>query len=98
VSEFDATRFVECQELHGITIDELDVRELDGNDTALLERHAKDVQVFPCDPPADAQNDTLINRKPIDSAGHARWPVRPPLNGKPGATRHPSKTPQESRV
>ena len=68
-------RFGERQECHRITVDQLDLRELDGDDTAFLERGAKDLQVIPCDPPTDAQNDTLFNRKPVDSAGHARVAV-----------------------
>ena len=45
-----------CQEFHGSAIDESDLREIDGDRTAfLLERGAKDFQVFPGDPPTDAQ-------------------------------------------
>jgi hypothetical protein len=32
-------------------------------------RDAKDIQVFPCNPTADAKNGALFNRKSIDSSG-----------------------------
>ena len=51
------------EEFPGISIDQLDFRELDGDDTDLLERDAKDVEVFPCKPPSDAENKPLFNRK-----------------------------------
>ena len=72
MSELDAIRFGECQEFHGITVDQFDLREVDGDDTAFLQRGAKDIQVFASNPTTDAQNDTLFNRKPVDSAGHGR--------------------------
>ena len=34
MSEFDAVRFGECQKRHSITVDQLDLREVDGDDTA----------------------------------------------------------------
>jgi hypothetical protein len=98
VSELDATRLVERQELHGITIDELDLRELDGNDTALLERSAKDFQVLPGNPPTDAQNDTLFNRTPIDSASHARVACSPAAPSQTGRHTSSLKMPHESDV
>ena len=72
MSEFDAIPFVEGQEFHGITVDQFDLCELDGDDTAFLQRGAKDIQVFPCNPTTDAKNDTLFNRKSVDSARHGR--------------------------
>ena len=93
MSEFDAIRFVEGQEFHSITVDQLDFRELDGDDTAFLERGAKDFQVFPCNPPTDAENGTLFNRKSVDSAGH-RAACRRSLTGKPDATRNSLKVQQ----
>jgi hypothetical protein len=35
----------------------------------IRERDAKDIQVFPCNPTADAKNGALFNRKSIDSSG-----------------------------
>ena len=87
MSELDAIRFVEGQQFHRSTVDQLDLRELDGDDAAFRERGAKDFQVFPCNPPTDAENDTLFNRKPVDSAGH-RAGCRHSLSGKPHATRN----------
>ena len=54
--------FGACQECHGITVDQFDLREVDSDDTAFLERGAKDIQVFPGDPTADAKNHTLFNQ------------------------------------
>ena len=64
--------FGACQECHGITVDQFDLREVDSDDTAFLERGAKDIQVFPGNPATDAKNDTLFNRESVDSAGHGR--------------------------
>ena len=89
MSELDAIRFVEGQQFHRSTVDQLDLRELDGDDTAFRERGAKDFQIFPCNPPTDAENDTLFNRKPVDSAGHSRW-LSPQPQWQTG--RHPQFT------
>src|SRR4051812_38185366 len=48
----------------------LHFRELDGDDAAFLERSAKDFQVFASNPATDAENNTLFDRKSVDSAGH----------------------------
>ena len=53
---------------------------------AVLERGAKDLQVFPCNPPTDAESDTLFNRKAVDSARHGRVACARGLTGKPNAT------------
>jgi hypothetical protein len=70
VPERDSVRFVQRQEFHRITVDQLQFRELDRDDAAFLERSAKDFQVFDSNPPADAEKNTLFNRKLVDSAGH----------------------------
>ena len=70
MSELDAVCFVDRQELHDITVDQLEVGELDGDDTAILERGAKYVQVFSCNPPTDVQHQTLVSWKSVDSARH----------------------------
>ena len=70
VREFDPARFRDSEEHHGITIDQLDFREVDGDDTALLDRGTKDVQVVSCHPATDAQNDTRFDPNAVDSAGH----------------------------
>jgi len=70
VSELDAVCFVDRQELHGITVDQLEFSELDGDDTAILDRGAKYVQIFLSNPPADLQHETLVSRNSVDSAGH----------------------------
>jgi hypothetical protein len=88
--ERDAIPLGASQESHGITIDQLDVRQVDGDDTAILQRVAQDIQVFPLNPTADAKHDTLFNREPVDSARHGRmacclmprW-----ANGTPAAVR-----------
>jgi hypothetical protein len=53
-----------------------DLGEFYGDDTALLERGAKDIQVVPADSPTDTQNDTLFGRKSVDPAGHPRVACR----------------------
>ena len=70
--EFDAIRFGECQEPHGITVHQLDLRELDSDDTVLPYRGAKDFEVFPGNPATDVQSDTLFNPASVDSARHGR--------------------------
>ena len=68
--ELDPARFGDGEEHHGITVDQLDFREVDGDDTALLERGAKDSQVVPGNPATDAQHDTPFDPDSVDSAGH----------------------------
>jgi hypothetical protein len=75
VSEIDAIPLGAGQERHGITVDQFDLREVESDDTAFLQRGAKDIQAFSGDPTTDAKNDTLFNRKSVDSACHGRWPV-----------------------
>jgi hypothetical protein len=61
------------------SLDQLEFSELDGDDTAVLERGAKYVQIFRCEPTADVKDETLFSRKSIDSPRH--WlgaPVRTP--------------------
>jgi hypothetical protein len=77
VSECDAIRFAEGQEFHRITVNQLDFREFDGDDTDFLERGPKDFQVFPCNPPTDAESNTLLNPKSVDSARHGRASLLP---------------------
>lgn len=43
VSEFDAVRFGECQQLHSITVDQLDFREIESDHAAFFERGAKNI-------------------------------------------------------
>jgi hypothetical protein len=70
MSKLDAVCFVNRQELHSISVDQLEFSEFDGDDTSFLERGAKYVQVFPCNPPTDAQHQTVVRRKSVDSARH----------------------------
>src|SRR5262245_12104865 len=95
-SELDAVGFVECEEFHRITIDELDIRELDRDDLAFIERGANDVQVSRRNPAADAQHDALLERNAVDSARHARAACARCLAGKPEASRGSVKV-QQSR-
>jgi hypothetical protein len=76
VREFDPARFGDGEEHHGITVDQLDLREVYGDDTALLERRAKDVHVVPGNPPTDAQDDIPLDPNSVDPAGHRRVACR----------------------
>jgi hypothetical protein len=99
VSELDAVLFGACQERHGITVGQLDLREVDGDDTAFLKRGAKDVQVFSCHPAADAKNDSLFNHDAVDSARHGRMACCPDRRtGKPNASWNPLKMRQKPDV
>ena len=95
MSEADSLPFSAGQEHHGITADQFDLREVDGDDTVFLKRCAKDIQAFTGNPTADAKNDTLFIRKPVDSAGHdaACSPVR--VSGKPNARQNALKVQQK---
>src|SRR5262249_17084698 len=75
VREFDPARFGGRKEHHGITVNQLNLRKGDGNDTALLKPDAKDFQVVPCTPATDAKNDTPFDPNSFDPAGH-RFPRR----------------------
>ena len=68
--ELDPARFFDGEQRHGITVDQLDGRKVDGDDTAVFKRGAKDFQVVPCNPAADAQNDTPFDCQPVDPACH----------------------------
>ena len=46
VPEFDAFGFGLCQKLHSLTVDQLYLREIDGSDTASVERGANDLQAL----------------------------------------------------
>jgi hypothetical protein len=70
VSELDAVCFVDRQELQGITFDQREFSEFDGDDTTVVERGAKYVQIFSCNPPADVQHQALASRNSVDSARH----------------------------
>ncbi len=59
--EFDAVPFGAFQDFHGITVDQFDLGEIESDDTTVLQRDAKDIQVFSGDPTADAKNDTVFN-------------------------------------
>jgi hypothetical protein len=72
VSELDAILLGACQDGHGITIDQVDLGEVDSQDTVFLQRSTKDIHAFPGNPTTDTKNDTLFIRKPVDSAGHGR--------------------------
>jgi hypothetical protein len=58
------------QKLHGVTADQLNLSEFEGDDSASIERSANDVQIFLCEPTADVKHQTLFIRKSIDSARH----------------------------
>ena len=70
--EFDASGLGEYQQLHSLTVDEFNLREVEGDYAAILQLHANDLQVFSGESTADAQRYTAFNREPVDSAGHAR--------------------------
>jgi hypothetical protein len=72
VSELDAIPFGACQDCHGIPVSQFDLREVESDDTAFLQRGAKDIQVFPGDPTTDAKNDIPFNQHSVDSARHGR--------------------------
>ena len=95
--EFDPARFSDGEEHHGLTVDQLDLREVDGDDTALLTRGAKDFQVVPCNPAADAQNDTPFEPNSVDSAGH-RLVAGRSTYGKRDARWRPTESDADSRI
>jgi hypothetical protein len=70
VSEFDAVRFVDRQEFHTVTVDQLEFGKFDGDDTAVVERGAKHIKVIPCNPPTDVQHQTSVSRNSVDSPRH----------------------------
>jgi hypothetical protein len=72
IPEFDAVPFAEGQEFHGITVDQTDLLEIDGDGTAfVLESGTKDVQVLPSNPPTYVQDHgILFSQQSVDSAGH----------------------------
>ena len=72
VPEFDPAGLSEYQQLHGITVNQLDLREIEGHNPAIPQLHANDLQVIGGESTADAQGHTAFNRESIDSAGHAR--------------------------
>jgi hypothetical protein len=78
VPEFDAPTFAERQEVHGIAVNEADVRKIDGEGAAfLIDRGTEDGNVVLRNPPADAQHHEIPpSRKSVDSAGHDRLTVR----------------------
>jgi len=73
ISEFDAVGFAECEKLHSIAVGQIDLLEVQRDDTSFtLDRSAQDVQVFSREAPAYAQdNMALFNQHAVDSAGHA---------------------------
>ena len=91
MSEFDAIRFVEGQQFHRSTVDQLDLRELDGDDMAFRERGAKDFQVFPCNPTADAKNGACSIESRSILRVRSRGLLPGCLNGKRDASRNPLK-------
>jgi hypothetical protein len=99
VSELDAIPFGACQECHGITVRQSHLREVESDDTAFLERGAKDSQVFPGNPATDAKNDTLFEQHPVDPACHGHVDCCPDaLFGKPNASRDRLKVQQKPDV
>jgi hypothetical protein len=84
VSQLDAPTFAERQEVHGIAVNEADLRKIDGEGAAfLIDRGTKDGNVLLCNPPADAQHHEIpLRRNSVDSAGH-RAPPFVKANGSP---------------
>jgi hypothetical protein len=92
VPELDAIPFGACQECHGIAVGQFHLGEVESDDTAFLQRRAKDIQVLSGDPTTDAKNDTLFNQHSVDSARHGRVSCCPDaLYGKPNASHSPLK-------
>src|SRR5262249_41012475 len=72
VSEFDASRFAECQQVHRTALDQADLAEIDGDRAAfLIDRGTEDLSVLLRNSSADAQHHKIpLNLKSVDSAGH----------------------------
>jgi hypothetical protein len=70
VSEADSLPFSAGKEHDGITVDQFNLGEVDGDDTVFLKCCVKNIQAFTGNPTADAKNDTVFIREPVDSAGH----------------------------
>ena len=49
-----------------------DLKRAFAADMVFLQRCAKDIQAFPGNPTADVKNDTVFQRKSVDSARHGR--------------------------
>jgi hypothetical protein len=72
VPEFNAPTLAERQEVHGLAVNEADLRKVDSEGAAfLINRITKDAHVVLRNPPADAQHRQIsLRRKSVDSAGH----------------------------
>ena len=60
MAEFDAIGLGQCQQGHRITVDELDLREIESDHAAVAERRTDDIQVFRGESAADAQHYTAF--------------------------------------
>jgi hypothetical protein len=76
--EFDPFGFGPDQKLHSIIADQLYLSKFDGDESASIERHANEFQIFRCQPTADGQDQALFSRNSINSVRHwlafaCRW-------------------------
>jgi hypothetical protein len=72
VSEFDAIRFADGEEVDGTPIDQVNLLEIDCEGSAfLIDRSTKDDHVVRCNPAADAQHrETVLDQQSVDSTRH----------------------------
>ena len=76
--QFDSFGFRPNKNLHSVTADQLYLCEVDGDDSASVERHANELKIFLCKPAANAKQQTLFSRKSVDSIRH--WLARRPFD------------------
>jgi hypothetical protein len=77
IPEFDAPTFAERQKVHGVPANEGDVGKIDGDGAVFLSnRRAKNVNVVPFNPSADAQHGQVPFSESVDSARHSLDRVR----------------------
>ena len=77
VVDFGPVRFVDREKLHGLRVHQADVFEVENQCTAsfFFEQGPKRVNVVPCEPSTDAQNQEILsNYLALDFAGHAERP------------------------
>jgi hypothetical protein len=70
VHKLGPARFTDREEHHGLSVDQLDFREVDCDNVVVVECLSKNVKLDAGDSSTHAKSDTSLDRKSVDPAGH----------------------------